>query len=58
MSYLSQMIGLTVQNFVSAATGIALGRALDIGRSSAALRMRSAISGPTCPSRSFSRSSS
>ena len=25
LSYLSQMVGLTVQNFVSAATGIAVG---------------------------------
>ena len=32
LSYLTQMLGLTVQNFVSAATGIAVFAALEIGR--------------------------
>ena len=47
MSYLVQMAGLTVQNFVSAATGIALAVALIRGFSRAPRRRASAISGPT-----------
>jgi K+-transporting ATPase ATPase A chain len=45
LSYFSQMAGLTVQNFVSAATGIALAVALT--RASRAPARRSAISGST-----------
>jgi K+-transporting ATPase ATPase A chain len=44
MSYLTQMAGLTVHNFVSAATGIALAIALIRGLP-AARREPSAISG-------------
>jgi K+-transporting ATPase ATPase A chain len=44
MSYLTQMAGLTVQNFVSAATGIAIAIALIRGFSRASGN-RSAISG-------------
>jgi K+-transporting ATPase ATPase A chain len=46
MSYLTQMVGLTVQNFVSAATGIAIAVALIRGFARASAR-RSAISGST-----------
>ena len=45
MSYLVQMAGLTVQNFVSAATGIALAVALIRGFARALGADRSAISG-------------
>ena len=45
MSYLVQMAGLTVQNFVSAATGIALAVALIRGFARALGAARSAISG-------------
>jgi K+-transporting ATPase A subunit len=44
MSYLTQMLGLTVQNFVSAAGGMAVLVAL-IAASPAARRRRSATSG-------------
>ena len=44
MSYLTQMLGLGVQNFVSAATGMAVLVALIRGLSAARLR-RSATSG-------------
>ena len=45
MSYLAQMAGLTVHNFVSAATGIALAIALIRGFCAAHRPRRSAISG-------------
>ena len=45
MSYLVQMAGLTVQNFVSAATGIAIAVALIRGFARALRARRSAISG-------------
>ena len=45
MSYLTQMAGLTVQNFVSAATGIALAIALIRGFARRSARRRSATSG-------------
>ena len=45
MSYFSQMAGLTVQNFVSAATGIAMARGADPRPSRARRRETSAISG-------------
>ena len=49
MGYLVQMAGLTVQNFVSAATGIALAVALVRGFTRARRQRRSAISGPISP---------
>ena len=45
MSYLTQMAGLTVQNFVSAATGIALAIALIRGFARRSAKTVSAISG-------------
>ena len=45
MSYLTQMAGLTVHNFVSAATGIALGVRADPRLRAALGARRSAISG-------------
>ena len=45
MSYLTQMLGLAVQNFLSAATGIAVLVALIRGFRAEARRSRSAISG-------------
>ena len=45
MSYLVQMAGLTVQNFVSAATGIAIAVALIRGFARGRRANRSAISG-------------
>ena len=47
LSYLTQMLGLTVQNFVSAATGMAVLVALIRGFVAAHRRRRSAISGST-----------
>ena len=47
MSYLVQMAGLTVHNFVSAATGIALAMALVRGFARALGAAASAISGST-----------
>ena len=47
MSYLTQMAGLAVQNFVSAAVGIAVGRRPDPRLHAIRLRRRSATSGPT-----------
>jgi potassium-transporting ATPase potassium-binding subunit len=46
MSHFSQMVGLTVQNFLSAATGLALARGWS-GAFPARRPARSAISGPT-----------
>ena len=51
MSYLTQMAGLAVQNFVSAAVGIAVLAAVSAG-SRAARRTRSATSGSTSTARS------
>ena len=45
MSYLTQMLGLTVQNFVSAATGMAVLVALIRGFARRQSRRRSATSG-------------
>ena len=47
MSYLTQMLGLTVQNFVSAATGMAVLVALIRGFQRASASPRSATSGST-----------
>ena len=47
MSYLTQMLALAVQNFVSAATGIAVVWALDPRLRARARRQRSATSGST-----------
>ena len=47
LSYLTQMLGLTVQNFVSAATGMAVLVALIRGFARAQRRARSATSGST-----------
>ncbi len=47
MSYLTQMLGLTVQNFVSAATGMAVLVALIRGFARAGRPRRSATSGST-----------
>ena len=67
MSHLTQMAGLTVQNFVSAAVGLAVAVALDPGTRTPRARRRSATSGSTsraarsaccCRSRSSSRSCS
>ncbi len=67
MSYLTQMAGLAVQNFLSAATGIVVAVALIRGLARHSVPRPSAISGPTsparpctccCPSPSCSRSSS
>ena len=45
LSYLSQMTGLTVQNFVSAGTGMAVARGGDPGLYRRERQRRSAISG-------------
>ena len=47
MSHLTQMAGLAVQNFVSAAVGIAVAVALDPRHRAAPQRRRSATSGST-----------
>ena len=47
MTYLTQMAGLTVQNFVSAATGIAVAVALIRGFARASAQHASATSGST-----------
>ena len=47
MSYLTQMLGLTVQNFVSAATGMATLVALIRGLRRRTTQTRSATSGST-----------
>ncbi len=51
MSYLTQMLGLTVQNFVSAASGMAVLVALIRGFQRAVVRRRSATSGSTSRAR-------
>ena len=48
LGYLVQMLGLTVQNFLSAATGMAVFLALVAASSGAKARIRSAIFGRTC----------
>ena len=47
MSYLTQMLALAVQNFFSAATGIAVAFALIRGFAARSARRRSATSGST-----------
>jgi K+-transporting ATPase ATPase A chain len=53
LSHFSQMAGLTVQNFLSAATGIALAMALTRAFARSKRRRRSAISGSMSPGRPF-----